>query len=218
LWGAGRVEDTYNLLGHALRKALGVIARQQGRGLAEVAAQAGAAVPMVDGTRSLKAALECDWDDPDERALALARVIEALDTVEEYLDLHPKDGEAAAEMGIARRVREQDVKEAPGEVPELIRGVAPERLVSVEDPQMRHGRKSKSVRFCGYKRHILGELDTELVRAVGVTPAKAPEASVSGAIAQDLKSQGAEPLSELHIDRAYLSSELVRDRPQELEV
>ena len=28
LWGAGRVEDTYNLLGHALRKALGVIARQ----------------------------------------------------------------------------------------------------------------------------------------------------------------------------------------------
>lgn len=26
LWGAGRVEDTYNLLGHALRKALGVIA------------------------------------------------------------------------------------------------------------------------------------------------------------------------------------------------
>jgi hypothetical protein len=37
LWGAGRVEDTYNLLGHALRKALGVIASQQGRGLAEVA-------------------------------------------------------------------------------------------------------------------------------------------------------------------------------------
>ncbi len=42
LWGAGRVEDTYNLLGHALRKALGVIARQQGRGLADVAAEAGA--------------------------------------------------------------------------------------------------------------------------------------------------------------------------------
>src|SRR5918997_6158931 len=30
LGGAGRVEDTYNLLGHALRKALDVIARQQG--------------------------------------------------------------------------------------------------------------------------------------------------------------------------------------------
>lgn len=219
LWGAGRVEDTYNLLGHALRKALGVIARQQGRGLAEVAAEAGA--PMVDGTRSLKAALECDWDDPNERALALARVIEALDAVEEYLDPHPKDGEAAeaeAQMGIARRVREQDVKETAGEVPELIRGVARERLVSVEDPRMRHGRKSKSVRFCGYKRHVLRDLDTGLVRAVGVTLANAPEASVTEAIATDLKGQEGAELSELHIDRAYLSSELVRERPPELEV
>jgi hypothetical protein len=32
LWGAGRVEDTYNLLGHALRKVLRVIADQQGGG------------------------------------------------------------------------------------------------------------------------------------------------------------------------------------------
>ncbi len=30
LWGAAKVEDTYNLLGHALKKALGVIACQQG--------------------------------------------------------------------------------------------------------------------------------------------------------------------------------------------
>jgi hypothetical protein len=31
LWGASRVEDTYNLLGHALRKALSVIARKPRR-------------------------------------------------------------------------------------------------------------------------------------------------------------------------------------------
>lgn len=138
LWGAGRVEDTYNLLGHALRKALGVIARQQGRGLAEVAAQAGAAT-VVDEARSLKAALDCNWDDPNERAMALVRVLETLDAVEGYLDRHPGGDEAAAGIGVARRVREQDVKEATGEPPELMRGVARERLVSVEDPQMRHG-------------------------------------------------------------------------------
>lgn len=81
LWGAGRVEDTYNLLGHALKKALGVIARQQGRGLAEVAKEAGASV--VCGT-SLKAALDLDWDDPGERALV--GVLDALGAVEGYLD------------------------------------------------------------------------------------------------------------------------------------
>src|SRR6266446_4508575 len=44
LWGAGRVEDTYNLLGHALRKALSVLARQQGWELADLAREAGADV------------------------------------------------------------------------------------------------------------------------------------------------------------------------------
>src|SRR5437879_2870895 len=72
LWGAGRVEDPYNLLGHALRKALGVLARQQGRELAQEAALAGA--PLVGGA-SLKAALDCDWDDPAARTQALGQVL-----------------------------------------------------------------------------------------------------------------------------------------------
>src|SRR6516162_3640924 len=63
LWGAGRVEDTYNLLGHALRKALSVIARQQGRGLTELATEAHASVL---GGSSLKAALDRNWDEPGE--------------------------------------------------------------------------------------------------------------------------------------------------------
>src|SRR2546423_10672253 len=42
LWGAGRVEDTYNLVGHALKKGMRVVADQQGRGLAEVAQGQGA--------------------------------------------------------------------------------------------------------------------------------------------------------------------------------
>jgi hypothetical protein len=70
LWGAGRVEDTINLLGHALRKALGVIARQQGwglswnQGITAVADQAG--VPGLGGP-SVKATLDYNWDDPATR-------------------------------------------------------------------------------------------------------------------------------------------------------
>ena len=61
LWGAGRVEDPYNLLGHALRKALRVIARPQGRELVAVATAARAA--QVAGS-SLKAVLDLDWENP----------------------------------------------------------------------------------------------------------------------------------------------------------
>ena len=99
----------------------------------------------------------------------------------------------------------------------LIKGVAKDRRISVEDGQMRHGRKSRSVRVDGYKRHVLQDLDTGLIRAVGITPANAPEASVTEAISADLDRQEVR-LKELHIDRAYLSSHLVRERPDELEV
>ncbi len=82
LWGAGRVEDTFNLVGHALRKALGVIAVLQGRGQAAgtavLAAQAG--VPQLAAS-SLKAALDVDWDDPAARDAALAQVLGFLDQV-----------------------------------------------------------------------------------------------------------------------------------------
>ena len=216
LWGAGRVEDTYNLLGHALRKALGVMARQQGRGLADLAAEAGA--PLLGGARSLKAALDCDWDDPAERDRALRRVVAALEAVEHWLagqEGVPDDAHAG--MAIAEQVRDQDVEARPDDGLQLRRGVAKDRRISVGDAEMRHGRKSQSHRFDGYKRHVLRDLDARVVRAVGVTAANAPEASVTADLLADLERQPV-TLAELHIDRAYLASELVRDRPDGLRI
>jgi hypothetical protein len=67
----------------------------------------------------------------------------------------------------------------------------------------------------GYKRHVGRDLDSGLVRAVGLTAANAPEASVTPSLAADLAHQPV-TLSELHIDRAYLTSHLVRERPADL--
>jgi transposase len=216
LWGAGRVEDTYNLLGHALRKALGVIARQQGRGLAALAAEAH--VPLLSGEQSLKAALDCNWDEPGERTAALMQVLAALDTVETWLAGQQDVPEAAtAALTVAEAVRAQDVETTPDNVIQLRRGVAKNRRISVEDGAMRHGRKSRSHRFDGYKRHVLRDLDSGLVRAVGLTPANAPEASVTDALLADLASQQVR-LREVHLDRGYLASTLVRDRSEELAI
>jgi len=216
LWGAGRVEDTFNLMGHALRKALGVIAVLQGRGQAAgtavVAAQAG--VPQLAAS-SLKAALDADWDDPAARDAALAGVLGLLDQVDAFTAGQYGDVAATA-VAVARQVRDQDV-DLSGPAPALRRGVAKDRRISVEDGQMRHGRKSRSVLFDGYKRHVLRDLDTGLVPAVGITAANAPEASVASDIAADLEAAGF-TLSELHIDRAYLASALVRDRGPDLAV
>lgn len=38
---------------------------------------------------------------------------------------------------------------------------------------MRHGRKSRTVRFDGYERHITWDLDTGLIPAAGITSGNA---------------------------------------------
>jgi hypothetical protein len=172
------------------------------------------------GGSSLKAALDLDWDDPAARDTALRLVLEALAATEGWLGQQPGALEQAAVragLAAAREVRAQDVAAGADGLPTLRRGVAADRRISVEDGAMRHGRKSRSQLVDGYKRHVLRDLDTGLVRAVGVTPANAPEATVTDAIAADLAHQPV-ALAELHIDRAYLSSALVRDRPAGLTV
>ena len=119
-------------------------------------------------------------------------------------------------MDAARQVESQDIEVYDG-VPQLRRGVAKGRRISVEDPEVRHGRKSKSRLFDGYKRHVLRDLDSRLVRSVALTLANVPEAGAADEVVGDLTRQRVE-FSELHIDRAYLSSKLVRARPSGLEV
>jgi Transposase DDE domain/Transposase domain (DUF772) len=216
LWGAGRVEDTYNLLGHALKKVMRVVADQQGRELTDVAEEAGA--EMVCGT-SLKAVLDRDWDQVGQREEALGLVLKVLQAVETWVQSLSQDEMERAEayVEIAQQVKEQDVHVDEKGKASLIKGVAKDRRISVEDGQMRHGRKSRRVRVDGYKRHVLHDLDSGLIRAVGLTPANAPEASVTEAISADLATQAA-VLKELHIDRAYLSSHWVRERSEDLEI
>jgi hypothetical protein len=129
----------------------------------------------------------------------------------------PAQTAAQASVAVAQVVRQQDVVDGPAGTPTLRQGVAVERRISVEDAQMRHGRKNRSQRVDGYKRHVFTDLDAHLVRAVGLTAANAPEASVTDAIQADLAHQEV-TLTECHIDRAYLSSTLVRDRPPELTI
>src|SRR5438270_4973692 len=110
LWGAGRVEDTYNLVGHALKKVMRVVANQQGRELAKVAQEAGA--ELVCGT-SLKAALDRDWDQQLQKDEALALVLQVLQTVETWVQqLSDPEDKAVAEpvLAIAKQVEKQDVE------------------------------------------------------------------------------------------------------------
>ena len=161
-----------------------VVADRQGRELVKWGNEAGAEV--VCGT-SLKAAFDSDWDQLGQREEALSLVLKVLQVVETWVQTFQRDEvELGGTLEIARQVEAQDVQ---GKV-SLIKGVAKDRRKSHEDAEMRHGRKSRSVRVDGTSAMCCTSLHTGLIRAVGITPANIPEASVTEAISADLERQG----------------------------
>jgi hypothetical protein len=88
------------------------------------------------------------------------------------------------------------------------KGVAEDRRVSVEDAEMRHGRKSKTKRFNGYKRHIATDLDSGLILSGAITPANRPEDEAAPDLAGDIAKQGL-VIGSLFIDRGYVKAGLV---------
>jgi Transposase DDE domain len=210
LAGAGKVEDTINLLGHAARSIVQLVSKLTDRAPEEICRKAG--IPLLLAP-SIKAGLDIDWSDPKQKALAVEVVERQVSSLQRWVDRHLDD--AVSEplrpyIEALGQVRTQDLEVAPQGGTRIRQGVAPDRRVSVCDSEMRHGRKSRSKRFDGYKEHIARDLDFPAIVACAVTPANRPEEEGAVPIAEDIRRQRLR-LVELHIDRAYVNSPIVDD-------
>ena len=54
-------------------------------------------------------------------------------------------------------------------------GVSRDRMVSVHDPEMRHGHKSCNKRFDGHKAAVVVDTDSQLIIAMAVLPGNVAE-------------------------------------------
>lgn len=177
LEGAGRVEDTFNLLGHAARNVVGCAAALLRWTPDRVCREAG--IPVL-AESSVKKGLDVDWNDGAEKAGAIKVLIGQLDSLASWLGKklpeEMKEPLLKEPVETLTRLRNQDLEPDPVDGGErILQGVAKDRQVSVEDPEMRHGRKTKSKRFNGFKRHIAADIDTDLILACALTPANRPE-------------------------------------------
>ena len=73
---------------------------------------------------------------------------------------------------------------------------------------MRHGRKTKSKRINGYKRHVATDLESKAILACCVTPANQPEHEALPVLKSELDAQGIR-IKEVHFDRGYMGSPTV---------
>ena len=82
LLGAGRVEDTWNLIGRALRAVVDCTAAVLEVPAEQVLTEAG--LSLLSGS-SLKASLDIDWDDPAQKQLALERLLGEVEALRHYV-------------------------------------------------------------------------------------------------------------------------------------
>lgn len=212
LWGTGRVEDTFNLIGHALRLVAECAAQVSGMPV-ETLCQA-AQLTLV-GQSSIKAALDIDWDDEQAQHLALERLMDEVEKlrryVREHLEQESRRPPLEQALSALEAVIEQDLEPDPGGGPGLRikQGVARDRRISISDPEMRHGRKSRTRTINGYKRHVVRDLESGLLLGACVRPANEPEADAAEDLRQDVAIYG--EVASLSIDRGYLASLWVKD-------
>jgi transposase len=178
--GRGAVKDTFNLLADGIVHVLRALAKLGPFELTELAEEVGC-TRYVQGP-SLKGQADVDWTDPDARQQFLAEIVADADQLLELVrgtraDLvqdSDEDKELVAAAEVLAQILAQDI-ERDDNGPRLKRGVAADRLISVHDPELRHGRKSRSQRFNGHKAQIAVDTDSQLVTAVEVLPGNAPD-------------------------------------------
>jgi IS5 family transposase len=205
LLGAGRIEDTWNLLGRALATVVTCAAQTLRLPRPQVVRAAG--LTLLDAP-SLKAALDIDWQDATAQADALARLLAEVDRLEAWVAAQAALADAPAvhaALTTLHQVLTQDLEPDPTSGHRRIRrGVAPDRQPSIGDPAMRHGRKTKVRTFTGFKRHVVTLVDAGVIVDAVVRPANEPEHATLAQVLPAVTAQGS--LRELFIDRGYLAS------------
>jgi transposase len=118
---------------------------------------------------------DCEWRSKSEREAMLTRVAQdaerALRAVEEAPELLEAEAVKQAHA-LLRELVGQDFDTDDDGVPRLHRGTRQGRILSVHDTEMRHGRKSQSQRFDGYKLSAAATNSPQpLITSITVAPA-----------------------------------------------
>ena len=185
--GRGAVKDTYNLLADGIVKLLRVLAAVANIGVGEWAEAQG--YERYFGS-SIKGEATIDWSDRKARAALLGEIVADADRLLElarqaWVEL-PEDSVQrqsivdGAELLGQLLLQDVERKSGNGDVDaddgvSVKDGVSKDRMLSVHDPELRHGHKSSRRRFNGHKAAIVVDTDSQLITAVDVLPGNAPD-------------------------------------------
>lgn len=199
----GAVIDTFNLIAAGIWQVIRVVARCLGRHAGALACEWDLDRYMA---RSIKGGAAIDWSVEDQRNALLTkeirdadRLAKEVESVSATVTLPPQVDEALA---LLARVARQDVEELEDGTFRIARGTAKGRIVSISDPEARHGRKSKSKVIKGFKTHVLGTIESQFVTGIAITDAGVHDSAPTTTLLGQAEGNGVKPKEALG-DNAY---------------
>ncbi len=210
MWSYGAVLDTVRQFGDGLRMLARRWARVTGATMSSLATEWDA--PLLTA-KSTKGAYAIDWNSAEAKAEVLdelaRKVVRIVRLVRRGLQSVPSVSHRDLLhlcRHLLRVVRDDLEVDEHGRLV-IARRVCRDRLISVTDPQARHGHKSRSKRFDGFKVHVLGDLVSGVIASVAVTPGNKHDSSTAHRLirrAQELHEQ----IELVLADTAYGGAEL----------
>jgi len=178
LYDAVATQDTVTLIRSSIRALLRVVDEDVGAKLR--------AACKRDDDYLAPGKPTCDWDDETAREAlidALARDAYAVLAVLDDCSLAPHVAEAAK---LVATVVGQDLEQRDDGVFRIARRVAKDRVISVVDPETRHGHKTAARGFDGYKGHVAIDPDSEIITATAVTAGNVADGAPAEALLHDV--------------------------------
>ena len=165
--GRGAVEDTYNLLATGIGMLADALSKKEGKSKSEWLKDLGLGrytQPSVKGSVSI------DWSDKEAKESFLTDIVA---DARKLLALANGQGAAvkdAAELLEKLLLQDIEIGADDSGVPKatIKEGTTPGRIPSAADPDIRHGRKSKSKRFNGHKASVVTEITSGIIVALDV--------------------------------------------------
>jgi hypothetical protein len=158
--GAGAVQDTYTLLRKGMRKLLkaaGFHLPQQRQGLSPQTRLL--LERYIDQDRKA----DIDWADPQQRGAQLQVLFDDAEAVLTLAADQIDDDEVRYLGWLLTKILGDDLVVDDQGQAQMGQGTATDRIISVTDPQMRHGRKSSAHLFNGFKVSVSTDQHSELI-------------------------------------------------------
>lgn len=128
----------------------------------------------------------CAWDDKRAREDLVDALTRDARAILLALDGQALTPEITKATTLLATVVGQDIAEGADGVFRIVRGVAPDRVISTVDPEARHGHKTAARGFDGYKGHVAVDAESEIITATDVTAGNAGDASAADVLLADV--------------------------------